>query len=165
MYFVCHTWGFYYMIYHFEQKYHGCRQKGSLKSLSVCQGQKIKGTSLGEHSWSSLSVIILPETNVAPKNGWLEMYFPIGEVYFQVRTVSVREGIEKHSHFVWISLAMVIRDLVLPHFLLEVLVCFSYFFLQAYVDGDWIGEFPKKGTKTILHGNWTLILFQWCFGS
>ena len=24
-----------------------------------------------------------PETNVAPKNGWLEYYFPIGEAYFQ----------------------------------------------------------------------------------
>ena len=35
----------------------------------------------------------LPETNIAPKNGWLEYYFPIGEAYFQVRTVSFREGI------------------------------------------------------------------------
>ena len=26
----------------------------------------------------------LPETNIAPKNGWLEYYFPIGETYFQV---------------------------------------------------------------------------------
>ena len=25
----------------------------------------------------------LPETNIAPKNGWLEDYFPIGEAYFQ----------------------------------------------------------------------------------
>ena len=123
------------MIYHFEQKYHGCWQKGSLKSLSVCQGQKIKGTSLGEHSWSLLSVIILPETNVAPKNGWLEMYFPIGEVYFQVRTVSFREGIEKYSHFVRISLAMVIRDLVLPHFLLEVLASFFRYFFFASLPG------------------------------
>ena len=37
--------------------------------------------------------ITLPETyNIAPKNGWLEYYFPIGEAYFQVRTVSFREG-------------------------------------------------------------------------
>ena len=28
-------------------------------------------------------VIPLPETNVAPKNGWLEYYFPLGEAYFQ----------------------------------------------------------------------------------
>ena len=26
----------------------------------------------------------LPETNIAPKNGWLEYYFPIGMAYFQV---------------------------------------------------------------------------------
>ena len=26
----------------------------------------------------------LPETNIAPKDGWLEYYFPIGEAYFQV---------------------------------------------------------------------------------
>ena len=25
----------------------------------------------------------LPETNIAPKNGWLEYYLPIGEAYFQ----------------------------------------------------------------------------------
>ena len=25
----------------------------------------------------------LNETNIAPKNGWLEYYFPIGEAYFQ----------------------------------------------------------------------------------
>ena len=25
----------------------------------------------------------LPETNIAPENGWLEYYFPIGEAYFQ----------------------------------------------------------------------------------
>ena len=23
----------------------------------------------------------LPETNIAPENGWLEYYFPIGEAY------------------------------------------------------------------------------------
>ena len=34
----------------------------------------------------------LPETNIAPENGWLEYYFPIGEAYFQGRTVSFREG-------------------------------------------------------------------------
>ena len=33
-----------------------------------------------------------PETNVAPKNGWLEYNFPIGEAYFQGQTVSFREG-------------------------------------------------------------------------
>ena len=33
----------------------------------------------------------LPETNIAPENGWLVYYFPIGIVYFQGRTVSFRE--------------------------------------------------------------------------
>ena len=28
-------------------------------------------------------VYTLPETNIAPKNGWLEYYFPIGKVTFQ----------------------------------------------------------------------------------
>ena len=31
----------------------------------------------------------LPETNIAPKNGWLEYYFPIGEAYFQGRQTLV----------------------------------------------------------------------------
>ena len=30
-----------------------------------------------------LLVGTLPETNVAPENGWLEDYFPVGEAYFQ----------------------------------------------------------------------------------
>ncbi len=34
----------------------------------------------------------LPETNIAPKNGWLEYYFPIGEAHFQGWNVSFREG-------------------------------------------------------------------------
>ena len=36
----------------------------------------------------------LPETNskLAPENGWLEDEFPFGMAYFQVRTVSFREG-------------------------------------------------------------------------
>ena len=25
----------------------------------------------------------LPETDIAPKDGWLEYYFPLGEAYFQ----------------------------------------------------------------------------------
>ena len=31
----------------------------------------------------SVTCITLPETNIAPKNQWLEYYFPIGEAYFQ----------------------------------------------------------------------------------
>ena len=34
----------------------------------------------------------LPETNMAPENGWLEDEFPFGKAYFQGRTVSFREG-------------------------------------------------------------------------
>ena len=34
----------------------------------------------------------LPETNIAPGNGWLEYYFPFGKDHFQGRTVSFREG-------------------------------------------------------------------------
>ena len=40
----------------------------------------------------SFSNNTLPETNIAPENGWLEYYFPFGMAYFQVRTVSFREG-------------------------------------------------------------------------
>ena len=38
----------------------------------------------------------LPETNSLHLNGWLEYYFPIGEAYFQGRTVSFREGSNWH---------------------------------------------------------------------
>ena len=34
----------------------------------------------------------LPKTNIAPENGWLEYYFPIGMAHFQVQKVSFREG-------------------------------------------------------------------------
>ncbi len=27
--------------------------------------------------------VTLPEANIAPENGWLEYYFPIGGAYFQ----------------------------------------------------------------------------------
>ena len=30
-----------------------------------------------------LQIYTFPETNMAPENGWLEYYFPIGEAYFQ----------------------------------------------------------------------------------
>ena len=45
-----------------------------------------------EKNLSGLHLFTLPETNIAPENGWLEYYFPIGMAYFQVRTVSFREG-------------------------------------------------------------------------
>ena len=34
----------------------------------------------------------LPSLKLAPENGWLEYCFPIGDAYFQGRTVSFREG-------------------------------------------------------------------------
>ena len=39
------------------------------------------------HDWWSkligMILVTLPKTNIAPTNGWLEYYFPIGEAYFQ----------------------------------------------------------------------------------
>ena len=32
---------------------------------------------------SGFDELTLPETNIAPENGWLEYYFPIGMAYFQ----------------------------------------------------------------------------------
>ena len=34
-------------------------------------------------TWRIIPVSTLPETNIAPENGWLEYCFPIGEAYFQ----------------------------------------------------------------------------------
>ena len=35
--------------------------------------------------WNLEAIIYtLPETNIAPENGWLDNYFPIGMAYFQV---------------------------------------------------------------------------------
>ncbi len=41
-------------------------------------------------------VYTLPETNLAPENGWLEDEFPFGKAYFQ-GYVSFREGIFPYS--------------------------------------------------------------------
>ena len=43
--------------------------------------------------------VTLPETNIAPQNGWLEDEFPFGMAYFQGQTVSFREGTTKTGHF------------------------------------------------------------------
>ena len=56
-------------------------------------------------TWNGDSWRTLPETNIAPKNGWLEYYFPIGMAYFQGRAVSFREGI-----FFWIYVFFVWSD-------------------------------------------------------
>ena len=39
----------------------------------------------------------LPETNIAPKNGWLEYYFPIGEAYFHGLMLVYRRIIKSNS--------------------------------------------------------------------
>ena len=45
----------------------------------------IGGAKLGVGCWvvGCYVYCTLPETNIAPTNGWLEYYFPIGETYFQ----------------------------------------------------------------------------------
>ena len=62
----------------------------------------------------------LPETNVDPSNGWLEYYFPFGEVYFQgLCHVCFRQGILKRMRIVvtvhpirgWIFLGLFARIL------------------------------------------------------
>ena len=40
---------------------------------------KFKSLPLKNDGWK----ITLPETNIAPENGWLEYYFPIGKAHFQ----------------------------------------------------------------------------------
>ena len=41
----------------------------------------------------------LPETNIAPKNGWLEYYFPIGKAYFQGLSLLVSGRVTYNLHF------------------------------------------------------------------
>ena len=51
---------------------------------------------LHQASWMVASKYPVPSlklTATAPENGWLEDDFPFGKPYFQVRTVSFREGI------------------------------------------------------------------------
>ena len=38
----------------------------------------------GGHIFLNRIVFSLPETNIAPENGWLEDYFPFGMAHFQV---------------------------------------------------------------------------------
>ena len=61
--------------------------------VSFCQEwDSQSGWVINGSNWMVILVII-PETNVAPENGWLEYSFPFGMAHFQVRTVSFREGI------------------------------------------------------------------------
>ena len=62
-----------------------------LKEIMVCAGVSRCSTyTLGLQKkgynitrWVRFLTSTLPETNVPPKNWWLECYFPIGEAYFQ----------------------------------------------------------------------------------
>ena len=36
------------------------------------------------YTCSTLPLITLTQTNIAPEDGWLEYYFPFGMAYFQV---------------------------------------------------------------------------------
>ncbi len=49
-------------------------------SLESFEGDLLRIAPCPQHASMSCT---LPETNVAPENGWLEYYFPIGEAYFQ----------------------------------------------------------------------------------
>ena len=44
------------------------------------------------HRLSTNTKVTPLKTNIAPENGWLEYYFPIGEAYFQGRAVSLQGG-------------------------------------------------------------------------
>ena len=58
----------------------------------LVMGQPTDSTVLPSHP---CMFSIYPPWNkqLAPENGWLEDFFPFGKPYFQVRTVSFREGI------------------------------------------------------------------------
>ncbi len=55
----------------------------ALWGFSQNQVSPTKWTKKKRMAFPSHLFFTLPETNVAPKNGWLEDYFPIGEAYFQ----------------------------------------------------------------------------------
>ena len=58
------------------------------------------GSKRGHDLKNLVGDITLPETNIAPKNGWLEYYFPIGKAHFQgVMLVSGRVVITNISSF------------------------------------------------------------------
>ena len=58
------------------------------------------GPKVGGETWETCDISGLPSLKLtanALENGWLEDYFPFGMAYFQVRTVSFREGIDIKS--------------------------------------------------------------------
>ena len=44
--------------------------------------------------YSCIAKLTLPETNIAPEDGWLEYYLPFGMAYFQGRLLLVSGRVE-----------------------------------------------------------------------
>ena len=53
----------------------------------------------------------LPETNIAPENGWLEDYFPFGKRYFQGQTVSFGESMNPNQSNVFMLELLKVRNM------------------------------------------------------
>ena len=87
-------------------------------------------------------VVTLPETNIAPENrcSWnmLEWYFPIGEAYFQGRTVSFREGTFQLQPFSTIIMGERVHSNQ-PRSSLSILPYLAIYFRKLVVDLN-----PKK---------------------
>ena len=67
--------------------------EGGIRNLKLKKMEKGPRFFWGEKTPNpNFSPNTLPETNIATRNGWLKYYFPIGQAYFQGRTVSFREG-------------------------------------------------------------------------
>ena len=59
-----------------------------------CSKDRFMSGEVGHGSQLWIRWSTLPETNIAPENGWLEDRFPFRMAYLQGRTVSFREGSE-----------------------------------------------------------------------
>ena len=56
---------------------------GWFHSLNAASGDSFQAPLFFQRKTQQQRKHTLPESNIAPKNGWLEYYFPIGEAYFQ----------------------------------------------------------------------------------
>ena len=76
--------------------------------------QKMEVDLSGCHQQSKIAKIehleiTLPETNIAPENGWLEYYFPIGEAYFQgLRSLKLPSS--HHGSGKWWKMAVFVKE-------------------------------------------------------
>ena len=66
---------FFFSLFHGVSVVHSKQPQAILDNLVYSQVV----ITCNDHNWT----ITLPKTNIAPTNGWLEYYFPIGEAYFQ----------------------------------------------------------------------------------